>query len=874
MDRLSILLEKLASGRLLVGSGDELKIRQVTKDEWTTIADALLKWWEATPNDLQKHQLSNLLTPIYARTLNEKHLPFLRRRVAEGPKDYEASYRQELYNAVLNQPWTEEIEAEAFALWPTMVPTEMIDQNGQKAAVLDSIRTAELVPKLYHLIDTMLQRRITASQQALQDKGHVDAATRTERTKSAADIAREAREGMASRLQKESDALGSEEEGKPDTLLRQWIIAERIYLDMFLDRNKGDVIKWAWAQLGDAPPKFVAPVEKEVNKVEVDELSQPTTRQQTNDIVTKQLDTLLKQRAWVTAMNLAARRNASGKLIERILAYIDAGIASGEEATTFVNGKLKEQGADQEELVDFTIGWRRTKYNALILFDRPDELVTALKQWIAKDKWNIPWRRALAKLYAEKGELKDAIAQMESVEKDDELTPEDYAAIADWYLVVDQREAYERSCIATYKAMQEWQLGQLLNQRNSEIAQGEGPHELDETTLFILKALFEKASRPSNYYGHVHNLYTSTRDFRLLEMVPESMLGHTKESVYASLSNLQSYLIQEVRNEAAADEILHHLHRLRDQINTGWVPRGADENARSLALDLRALDLMESMIERKASEVLNQPGPHGKAALTTFQRAFEQEWQDGERLLYARFLQQIGAVTHEQNNPILTPLADEQLRQMRQLYDDSKPASNDRVRIGLTHGQLLFGGYGRQQDGLTVLEAALNEFAAVHDGLIPYSHNDLVSAYSQMLQQMKQFVKAENYVQKHPDGLKNEGQRWTYIQHLNGLHQQALYERGRTSLGEDTTLLDNLLARLISQCDTKDDNQRHTLLSMIGNVFNNTIAHHANRIPTAKQKLLTFANLTLQELLSPQQNNYSSLVQHFSVIIHDRVDAL
>ena len=868
-ERLQLLIDLLRNGRLLIGSEDDIQIRQVTAAEWAAIADALFKWWNDTPQDLQKHKLSSLLTSLYSHQLKERQLPFLRRRVAEGAEKHLASYRQELYNTLLTQPWSLEIEAELFALWPTLAPVETVNAEGKKIPVLDSIRTMQLVPKLYQLVDTMLKNRIASAQRALQDQGKVDAATRSERAKSAAQIVQEARKGLAERLQNEWEARGLNE-----TLLPHWIMAEKIYLDMLLERNQADVLQWAWGELGEAPPEFTPPLEKNDDAVQVEDHPKPTPRQLADRLVTKKLNRLLKQRAWATVMNLAARRASDPKLVDRVLDYIDSGIASGEAATDFVNEKLKAAGAHADELVDFTLGWRRAKYQALIVFDRPDELVTALKAWIIQDQWSIPWRRALAKLYAERGEIKAAIEQMEFIERDDELTPQDYAALANWHLVLDNRKVYERSRIKTYKSMQEWQLNQALNQTYNRLNRGNGLHELDETTLFMLQALFEKTNNPGNYYSHLHSFYTVTRDFRLLKMLPESMLGRTQSAVYSALSNTLKYLIQEVRKEATADEILEHVHYLRERIHNGWVPRGADQNARSLALDLRALDLLESMIERKASEVLNQPGPHAKAVLTTFQRAFRQDWQTGERLQYAQFLQKIGAVTHERSHPQLTPLADEQLRQMQQLYDDSEPGTNDRVRIGLAQAQLLFYGYSRHQAGLIIFESALMEFAVAHDGPIPYSHRDLVIAYSHMLQHRKQFLRAEQYVQQQLDALENEGQRWVYVSHLNELHAAALYDGSRTSLGSKTMLMDNLLARLIQQCDTNDDHRRYQVLYLIGNVFENVCGQQDNSIPSVRPKLLKFANTALQELLANQRSNYAGIVQRFANIIHNRINAL
>ncbi|MCA9065922.1 MAG: hypothetical protein KDA96_22795, partial [Planctomycetaceae bacterium] len=762
--------------------------------------------------------------------------------------------------------WSEEVEAEAFAVLTTLEPAETTDASGAKIPVSEAVRAAGLVPRLYQLVDAMISRRAQAAQQALQDQGGVDEATRTERTATAADVVKSAREAVADRL----DRFRAEQQ-EPMPTLADWILAERIYLDILLERNRADSVKWAWNIVGDAPPEFVPPVNGQD-----DEAIPSFDPQQAERLVKSQLEQALKQRAWITLLNLAARRNAGERLTERVLAYIDGAIQSAADATAWANEQLEkeEEDATEEDRVDYTIGWKLTKSNALILFDRPDDLAATLRQWIAQDKWNLPWRRSLAMLLAERGELQEAVTMLESVERDDQLSPQEYTALANWYLVIDQRENHERCRIASFAAAPDYQLNQLLHQKYNQINSGQAPTELDEETLFIVQALFQKTSNPTSYYHTIRNLYTATRDFGLLQMISETMLGHSQERAYQAISGLQGSLISEVRNEATADEILQHLHRLRDQINNGWVPRGAEPNARSLALDLRALDLLESMMERKASEVLNQPGPHGQAALTAFRRAFSHEWQEGERRQYARLLEQMGAVTNERNHPVLTPLANEQLRQLQQLYDDSEAGSADRAYIGMIHSLLLFYSYGRQDEGLLRAESTLREYAAAHEGLVPYSENDLVQQYSRELQKLNRFRDAEDYVQKHLDNLTANEMRWTYISHLNQLHDQAFRAGGRTSLGEGRQLFHALLQRLEDQCDTKFDHQRYQALQLTGSVFNHAIQHRQDVVPEAADRLLEFANQRLHSLLQAQQDNYGNLVEHFDQIINDRIDVL
>ena len=61
-----------------------------------------------------------------------------------------------------------------------------------------------------------------------------------------------------------------------------------------------------------------------------------------------------------------------------------------------------------------------------------------------------------------------------------------------------------------------------------------------------------------------------------------------------------SGVINEVRDEATADSIVERIVAARSRAKT--------------EVDRRALDLLELLVERRAAELQNQPGPHAKSA--------------------------------------------------------------------------------------------------------------------------------------------------------------------------------------------------------------------------------------------------------------------
>ncbi len=277
------------------------------------------------------------------------------------------------------------------------------------------------------------------------------------------------------------------------------------------------------------------------------------------------------------------------------------------------------------------------------------------------------------------------------------------------------------------------------------------------------------------------------------------------------------------------------------------------------------------MIEAKSSQVLNEPGPHVEKAVAALNRAFKREWQQGEPLRYAQFLQQLGNLLNSRNKEALQPLVDLQLDQLKRLYEQAEPESSERVRIAVARCTLLMNLYRQYDEALHLMEVALNEFARPHGGLVPYSHHDLVTTYSSFLQQRAQHAKAEKYVFKHRDALENESQGWAYEQHLNHLYVQAFRHDVRVSLGEGATLFENLIKRLLDQCSTQDNNRRYNLLMQIGNLYNSVLGNENKGPQDKKEQFLKFTSQTFPEIIQPQQGNYNNLVSHFASILNSRI---
>ena len=338
----------------------------VEQPQWRKIAEGLERRWAAEPDPRIKNQLASpLLQILSARLTAEEHLKFLRRQLAEGPQVHRANFARQLFDALLSQPWSEELEREAFSLLP-----------GLSDAEDPAERLQAQVAALVRLTDGMVQARNAALMARVE---HPENLTRTElRAKQQANL-RTAREQFADRLQQSTAGL-------PEALA-PWIEIEVLHLNVLLGRDLDKVREACWERLGARP--------------------QPLSD---TDPIQAELDDLLRHRRLVIVAYLATRRSAAPADAQRLLAYLDRGIeTAGEDGERFA--------------------WQMFKYQLLVALDRPQELEQVLSTWIKPQDADNDWRRSLAYLQAEQARLREAIALLEQVEAADELLPADYRAL-------------------------------------------------------------------------------------------------------------------------------------------------------------------------------------------------------------------------------------------------------------------------------------------------------------------------------------------------------------------------------------------------------------------------------------------------------------
>lgn len=753
------------------------------RDDWKKVATALRKRWDAEKKPEAKHRLAQPLVRVLSWLGPDDLLPFLRVQWKDGPELHRVQYANELFNALLAQPWTPSIEDEAWSL---------LDKLAGPDEPANGLYTR--VAALHRLTDAMLEARYSAKMKTVE---HREKLPRTDLQKKQEEFRKSARESFADRLRAEAP-----KHAKP---FANWLVAERVWLDVLLERDLKAVAEECWTLLANAPKKI--------------------DPEDDNAAVELRFDEALRARVLVTLVKLAARKGADPALIERLVKYVDQ--------------QLKDKPDDTR--------WRAEKYRLLIALDRAKELEAELTRWVSVPDPDNRWRLALGYLLAEQGKVPEAIKQFEALEAADELSPAAYRSLADWYLVGNRRAEHEKARAAVYKTTDEYHLSNRINGYLSpwRATTGHLPTKLDAEVLTLFRVLFEKSATPQNYLWQLQQFYQASHDFTLLSMLPDGVIGHTAGKVYPFLQGMRTVL-GEVRDEATADELVKRIAEVRPTAKT--------------AVDHRALDLLELMVERRATEVQNQPGPHADNALAALERAFKREWSEGEPRLMADFLAALGNVPQ-------AAIAKEQLRQLEALHKGAAAGSFDRLHIAHKHAETL-DAYSRRPEATDLLQAALKEFEEANKGVLPTSANNALTALVSLTEAAGHYDRGEKILLAQLAHPVHAGQKLWLVTRLNELYLSALRGDRELSLGKGAALYKALERKLFADLTGTDQNHRYQWLRQITRMYSTA---HELTFAGVGDDLKAFAFKRLPTVLKEQTSNYEVIVRDAANALRDLI---
>lgn len=801
---ISLFLDWTLRGDLTLPREQLLNIRDVLQVRWKEEAESAVR---ANRNDSQVLSLAGYLLRVLNFVEPEGVLPFLRRQLAEGPPWFRLSYAQSLYDTLLSQSWSAEVEHELFDLFDEIVvagpPAERLRQQ---------------VERLHALSDSMVARREARAVAAVD---RLDQLPRKEQAEQRTRIRREAQSGF-------SDRLSSEIPKRPAEL-QIWIRLEQLDLDVRAERDLAGCADRALALLDAQPVPKLEPAkvdgQPELPKTAAEEAVERATAQE--QLQRRQIERAARLRTVMLLAHLATRPQAEPRLEVELLKFL-TNAQSAEPANPL---------------------WKGLQYRVLVALDRPQELKTRMTAWL-KEADGGRWRLALGYLLAELGDVPGAIALFEATEIEDELNPQAWQALAGWYQAAGRRADYETARIRIFQTIEEWQMSQVLAQRLHpwQYPQGPLPSQLDDSVLLLFRAVFEKSGSPANYLGYLQQFYAATHDFRLLAVLADSVIGHTAGKVYPFVQGMQTVL-REIRDEATADELCRKIGEVRERVKT--------------PVDQRALDLLELQVERRAAEVQNQPGPHIDRAVSALNRALSREgWSAGEPRLMADVLAGLGNITADK-------LAQVRLRGLVDLHAAERVGSFDRLHIAQRQSEVLWGRGDRalQEQAVVLLEAALREYEQAEGGMLPTPANNALATQIEYLKQLDRFVGAEQLIERQLQHPVHGQQKLWLTDRLYEVWQAAFNSRAQVSLGRGDRLYQAMLTRWIADLEaTGDQAHRYNLNSMICSLFR--IAQQ-QQIRTVVDDLQKFAATSVPELLQKQTTNYSAVVSTVALTLHD-----
>lgn len=471
-------------------------------------------------------------------------------------------------------------------------------------------------------------------------------------------------------------------------------------------------------------------------------------------------------------------------------------------------------------------------YTLLTALDRGDEIQARLKEWYgAGEKVAVlRWGRDYAMILAERNRIDEAVAVMEAVDKHDGLDHDDYRSMADWYLVQGKKEARREAQIKSWAAMDEEELGQALYAEYQKVARtgDHVPSELDEETTLKFIALFRKAQSPANYLWTLQHVYGATRDFRLLECLPEGAMGQSASRIYPFLGQM-SQITNLLQEEATLDRLSAHLRPLHGRSKSD--------------VDKRGLRLLEFVVEYRAATQAHGAGPHVEKALNALKEAWRGTWAEDEPEMMAGFLAGQGG--------LIAPLAEEQIRQLRDLFNAAPKGTWGRLTIGSHYASGQWNNR-RRAPAADTLTSVLEEFRQANGGLLPQSANGHLQALGSYREGLNEYTTAEKLWLSELKMDHPEGQFQYLTQMLYQHYHRALSNKAEVSLGKGEALYRALYAKLLAELKRPtNENQMNLFVNTLVNIWHS--AHHDLKYASVREDVRVFAFDELPKILALYQ---------------------
>lgn len=751
----------------------------VGEQAWDALLERVFQRWLATENTENTGDRAKLAQVVVTYGDAGLRIRYYRQNLEEASDDAARVVAAgQLARALLAEPWSEPVERQLVSLVSAMAPRCMGDTEAGEALERNTDERALLV---YDLLDWILREQTAAMVEALPDfESMPRRILQTERDR--------ARRVVRARC---ADLMGELERSLQPRALSDWARVERIFLLVESGERLDAARSLALELLGDRIDALAGAE---------DPAGVPLRER------------ILAQRCIATCTFLLVRDDSTE-------------LEQHEGDLRGALGRLTDTGSE------FPDGHTATR-DLLIALDRGDELATTLETWFegggAPDRTR--WGRDWAHVLAERGALERAVRVLEEIAGRDELTEKDLRALSGWYTALDRPDLAREAQLRSYEVLGEDTLASDLYRRSQAYHRSgdDAPPELEPEIPLRFSALMRKARDPQRHFWVLRDFYASTKDHRLLECLPQAVIGHTAQGIYPFLAQVAT-LAEMIDEEATVDRLRASLVDLRNKARTD--------------VDRRALALLEFQIVLRAARQAHGTQEHAERSLTALRAAFSGEWEPGELAMIAEFLASQGRVEPRS-------LAEEQLRQLRALRTLARDA-DERFAVAGHLARTLWT-QEMQDDAIRTLETALGKRRDAAGGTLPEHARESLKTLSDWLVSQLHFRRAEALWQSElaaaPPGQRS---RWLRLQLLE-LYRDAVLLHGEVSLGRDDTLYTAVLEGFLKELDSRSDEQDASrLVQALCDLWEGV--QRDARLPRADGDVTDFAFGTLPRILELYQ---------------------
>jgi len=174
------------------------------------------------------------------------------------------------------------------------------------------------------------------------------------------------------------------------------------------------------------------------------------------------------------------------------------------------------------------------------------------------------WARDLAYVLAERDRLEEAVSVFEMIRERDELDFPDLRALSDLQLALGRKDEYSVSIRESWERVSTYALGEILESELGRVENEERSVEMDPEVPVVLSTMIDKAEDIGYAMTLLEEFFRATKDYRLLACLPRVVRGHSCQSIYEVLASLES-ITRLILDEAVLDKLLSELSAQKRQ---------------------------------------------------------------------------------------------------------------------------------------------------------------------------------------------------------------------------------------------------------------------------------------------------------------------